>query len=178
MYLNRTLGSIAAVWGIVGVIGLLSFAVSRVLEPTIEARAYEMGFWHYLVMVVWTLFMAYSEGYKGFQKGFSPRVASRCMYLVDHCTWLRFCLAPWFCLGFFHTTRRRQITVIAVLIAITLVVILFRMIDQPWRGILDLGVVVGLSWGVVSTVVYTIRFAMAAEVLHDPQVVDPKSLTS
>jgi len=62
--------------------------------------------------------MLYSEGYKGFQKGYSPRVAARGHYLRDHSTLLRAILAPLFCMGFFHSSivatlviffkRRRQ----------------------------------------------------------------------
>ena len=173
MFLNRTLGTIATVWGVAGAITLLSFALSRMTGHMMEAFTYELGFWHYVVMIVWTGFMAYSEGYKGFQKGYSPRVAARALYLRDKCTWLRFFLAPLFCLGFFHATKRRRITVFVLLFVITLIVILFRYIPQPWRGVLDLGVVVGLSWGIIATLIFLVKFWPAKQVPFDPEVVEP-----
>ncbi|MCP4433050.1 MAG: hypothetical protein GY806_18915, partial [Gammaproteobacteria bacterium] len=39
-------------------------------------------------------------------------------------------------------------------LAIVVLILIFNQISQPWRGILDAGVVVGLSWGVISIVVY------------------------
>ena len=35
-------------------------------------------------------------------------------------------------------------------VVIIILVLLVQMIPQPWRGIIDAGVVVGLSWGVLS----------------------------
>ena len=173
-YLNRTLGTIGTIWGAAGAITLLSFAIGRMAGHSIEAFSgdYELRIWHYLVGGVWLFFMAYSEGYKGFQKGYSPRVASRALYLRDKCTWLRLILAPLFCLGFINSTRRRKIVIFVLLIVITLIVMLFKHIPQPWRGVLDLGVVVGLGWGAIATLVFLVKFWMADEVTFDPEVVE------
>lgn len=175
MYLNRTLGTIGTLWGVAGAITLLMFALTRMTGHLLEAFSgeYELTATHYIVMVLWTAFMAYSEGYKGFQSGYSPRVAARALYLRDKCTPLRLVLAPLFCLGFIHATRRRRITVFVLLIGISLIVILFRQIPQPWRGVLDLGVVVGLSWGIIATLVYLVKFWAAESVAYDPEVVEP-----
>ena len=140
-FLNRSLGSIGALWGVGGALTILGFAVSKMVRATIEAFSFDLNIWHFLVLIPWTFFMAYSEGYKGFQKGYSPRVASRAVYLRDRCTWLRLALAPFFCLGFFHAPRKRKITVVVLAIGISLIVILFKMIPQPWRGVLDLSLI-------------------------------------
>ena len=42
-------------------------------------------------------------------------------------------------------------------------VVLLRFTPQPWRGIVDAGVVVGLSWGVVTILVYWTRAARGSE---------------
>ena len=173
-YLNRTLGTLGTLWGVGGAVTLLSFAVTRMTKPMIEAfsEPYELGIWHYIVGGLWVVFMGYSEGYKGFQKGYSPRVASRALYLRDKCTWVRLLLAPLFCLGFINSTKRRRIVVFAILAVITLIVVLFKYIPQPWRGVLDMGVVVGLSWGIIATLVFLVKFWMAKEVTYDPEVVE------
>ncbi len=170
VYLNRSLGSLAAIWGILGVLTLLGFAIWRMAGHMLDATSFQLGITHYIVGALWTVFMAYSEGYKGFQKSFSPRVASRAVYLKEHCTGLRFALAPFFCIGYFHATRKRIITVTVLIAMITLIVILFRYIPQPWRGVLDFGVIVGLSWGVTATLCYFVKFWFAKEVTHDPEV--------
>lgn len=167
------LGTIGTIWGVAGAVTLLSFAISRMAGHALEAFSghYELGIWHYLVGGIWLFFMAYSEGYKGFQKGYSPRVASRALYLRDKCTWLRLILAPLFCLGFIHSTKRRKITIFVLLIVISLIVMLFHKIPQPWRGVLDLGVVVGLGWGLIATLVFLVKFWTAEKIAFDPEVV-------
>ncbi|MEM8734055.1 MAG: hypothetical protein AAGG44_07530, partial [Planctomycetota bacterium] len=67
MYLNRKLGSIAMFWGIGGTVAFLAFPIVRMLGHVQEAFASELGIEHYGLAAVWTAFMAYSEGYRGFQ---------------------------------------------------------------------------------------------------------------
>ena len=72
-FLNRPLGIVATLWGVAGAVTLLSFALWRMTVPMLDAFSgnYEIGILHYIVAGLWTLFMGYSEGYKGFQKGLS-----------------------------------------------------------------------------------------------------------
>lgn len=95
--------------------------------------------------------MAYSEGYRGFQCSFSPRVAERAVLLRAEPTPVRVLLAPLYCAGFFASTRRVQITAFAVTVGVIALVQLVHYLNQPWRGILDAGVVVGLGWGTIAT---------------------------
>ncbi len=116
MFLPRIFGMFAAVWGVGGAITLLGLAVVRMFSHCIEATHYPLNTVHWVALVAWTFFMAYSEGYRGFQRGYSPRVAARALYLRDHSTLLRLALAPLFCMGFFHAPLRRRITVIVLVI--------------------------------------------------------------
>ena len=54
-YLNRTLGTVGTLWGVAGSITLLSFALTRMTKPMLEAfsGAYELGVWHYVVGGLW-----------------------------------------------------------------------------------------------------------------------------
>ncbi len=164
------LGSLGAFWGVAGVSLLLAFAVYRLSMIAVDAFSYSFQWYHWLAFVGNTIFMAHSEGYKGFQKGFSPRVAARARYLKFNPNPLYIVFAPLFCMGYFYTTRRRLIIAYVMTLGIVLLVILFNQISQPWRGILDAGVVVGLSWGVISIIVYYFQamgegeFAFSAEV--------------
>jgi hypothetical protein len=152
------LGVFGALWGAVGVIALLVRAVVG-LTPIALAplRAGQLGGLELAVLVAWCAFMAYTEGYRGFQLRFSPFVAARVLEIRDRPSALRVALAPAFCMGLFDATRRRLIVSWALLLGVTALVVVVRLLDQPWRGIVDAGVVVGLSWGTLSLVVSVVR---------------------
>ena len=69
---------------------------------------------HWIALAGVVLAMAFFEGYRGFQQGFSPRVAARARHLSLHPTPLRTLLAPLFCIGYFGAPRARRIASIAV----------------------------------------------------------------
>jgi len=173
MYLPRSIGYLASLWGVGGAMVLLGLAVSRMVQHCINATEYQLTTTHYVVLIGWTLFMAYGEGYRGFQRGYSPRVAARALHLRNHSTGLRLMLAPLFCLGFFHAPRRRRITAFALVFIISLLVIAFRQLPQPWRGVLDFGVVVGLSWGIVATLIYYMKYFFVEDIPLNADVSDP-----
>jgi len=145
-------GRFGAIWGVAGVSLLLGFAVYRLMIITIDSFAFEFQWYHWLVFYGNIFFMAYSEGYKGFQKGFSPRVAARARYIKNNPRLLHVISAPLFCMGYFFTTRKRLIVAYTMTLGIVILVIVFHQLIQPWRGILDAGVVVGLSWGIASLI--------------------------
>ncbi len=172
VYLHRNLGFVGAFWGVGGAMAVLGFAVARMVGHCVEAMNYPLAVHHWIILIVWTIFMAYSEGYRGFQRGYSPRVAARALYLRNHCTSFRLLLAPLFCMGIFDAPRRRRITVFVLIVMITMLVILFRQLPQPMRGVLDFGVVIGLSWGILATLVYFIMYLFSDEVPFDAEVRD------
>ena len=151
------LARIGILWGLGGVIALLSSAVLRLVGLSIEAFGYTWDWRHWTVFILNIAFMAYSEGYKGFQKSFAPRVVARAQALRESPSFLRLLLAPLFCMGYFHATRRRLISVYALAIGIITLIVAFQYISQPWRGILDCGVVIGLAWGIASIGVLAVK---------------------
>jgi len=161
---------LGAFWGLAGVALLLGSAVYRMTPWAIEAFAQKFSWYHYTALLLIVFIMAYAEGYRAFQKGFSPRVAARARYLRDHARWPHILFAPLFCMGFFHTSRRRQITSISVTTGIIVLVFLVKMLPQPWRGIVDAGVVVGLVWGLVSLVLFGIQALSAESFPYSPEV--------
>ena len=163
-------GTLGALWGVGGVALLLASAIIRLGQLGLAAFDHPFGGLHWLSLAAVVVFMAHAEGYRGFQQGFSPRVAARARYLREHPAPLRLVLAPLFCMGFFHATRRRRVTSFAVTGGIVLLVLLVRLLPQPWRGIVDLGVVTGLSWGLISLLVYSARALGSANFDVDPEV--------
>lgn len=163
---------LGAFWGLTGVVLLLGGAVYRLTPPAIDAfsNEYEWFWYHWLSLALMTLFMAYAEGYRAFQQGFSPRVAARARYLRDHPDALHALLAPLFCMAYFHAPRRRRITALSVTAGIILLVILVRRLDQPWRGIVDSSVVVGLAWGLISLMVFGYQAFFSERFNYSPEV--------
>ena len=151
------LARLGAIWGIGGLIIVFAFSVFRLAGVSLEAFQYSWDWRHWTVFVLNTGFMAHSEGYKGFQKSLAPRVVARAQVLMDNPSLLRLLLAPLFCVGYFHAPRQRLISVYILTVGIGVLIAAFQYIGQPWRGILDCGVVVGLSWGIVSISVLTVK---------------------
>lgn len=164
------LGIFGAVWGLAGVILLLSSAVYRLAPIGLDAFDHPFAWYHWVSLAAVLVFMAYAEGYRGFQQRFSPRVASRAKYLRKNPRPLHALLGPFFCMGYFHATRRRKITSVSVTLGIVVLVILVRLLNQPWRGIIDVGVVVGLAWGLISLVVFIFQAFLSDSFGYSPEV--------
>jgi hypothetical protein len=150
-------GTVGAVWGIAGLSLLFCSALFRLFPYARELSNMTLSISHWAALGASLLFMGYMEGYKGFQCRFSPRAAARALYLKDHPTPLRILLAPLFCMGFFHAPRRRRIAAYSLTTMIIILIILIRHFPQPWRGIVDAGVLLGLGWGVITVWYFAFR---------------------
>lgn len=163
------LGTLAVIWGLAGIGLLLGDAIYRLTLISLVGLSMPLHWYHWAALAGWVLFMAYSEGYRGFQKSFSPRVAARAAYLHRHPTVLRALLAPLFCMGFFHVERRTQIVVVSITLMVIGFIIGAHYLPQPWRGIVDFGVVIGLAWGLVALAVFSVQ-ALNGSLSHSPEV--------
>lgn len=164
------LGTLGVVWGLGGVIAMLSYAVFRLTPYMLEVVHLPLEWYHWLALAVNVLFMAHSEGYKGFQKSFAPRVAARARHLKRHPKLLHVFFSPFFCVGYFYTPVRRRLTIIGVTLGVLCLVFLVRHLDQPWRGIVDTGVVVGLIWGIVSVLMFSLQALTQEEFNHSAEL--------
>lgn len=140
---------VSVIWGILGVSAILGSALFRLYPRTVEGFSYQWHWYHWVVCVGFFLFMVYSEVWRGFHQRFSPTVAARLKYLSQDGRPLDRLLAPLFGMGYFHATRRRKITSFGVTSGVIILIILVHFIPQPWRGIVDIGVIGGLALGVV-----------------------------
>jgi hypothetical protein len=167
---EKIIGKIGAIWGLAGVFALIGSAVYRLSIIAVNAFSYQFLWYHWTCLTLLIYFMAYAEGFRAFQQGFSPRVAARAKYLNDHPVLLHSLLAPLFCMAYFHAPRRRRITSISVTTGIIILVILVRLLPQPWRGIVDGGVVVGLAWGLVTLFIFSVQAFTTDTFNHPPEV--------
>ena len=149
---------IGVAWGIIGVSALLLRAILGLTPRAIESIGSGLTLIQWIFLVGFALFMLVAEGYRGFQKKFSPRTAARVRHLRDHPKFLHLILAPFFCMGYFHANKKTKLTaIILTLGVITMVLLVAFLCNDPWRGIIDFGVVLGLSWGLISFWIFTIK---------------------
>lgn len=160
---------LAAVWGVMGVCALLMFAVMRLMTHVIAMWSMPLSTLQWVLMTTFLVFMLYTEGYRGFQKSFSPRVVARAQYLSQHSNPVWIVFAPLFCMSYFAAPKQRIVVSIVLTLAIVSLVVGMRYIPQPWRGMIDLGVVCGLSWGMLS-LLYCSWQAVSGKLTADPQV--------
>jgi hypothetical protein len=160
-----------AAWGVLGVLILFGQAMARLGARAIEAHAMPLGPLEIGVSLTWAILNAYAEGYRAFQLRFSPRVVARALYLARRPRPLFVVFAPLFCMAFFHATRRARTIAWATTCMVICLIALLRHVPQPWRGIVDGGVVIALGWGAVAIVVFFLRAVLLGrEPSASPQV--------
>ncbi len=154
----------AALWGIFGFVLILSQAIVRLAplawEPVASGGLSWLQWGLYAGSV---LFNGFFEGYKAFQLQVAPRVMARATYLAQNPKRLHVILAPFFCMTLFHASRKRLIVSWTVYAGIVVLVVAVRQLSQPWRGIVDVGVVFGLSWGIVAIVAAFVAIVRGGE---------------
>ena len=154
-----------ATWGIAWVSLLLGRAIWRLTPLALEPWTQDlMTNGQKEIYIAWLAANAYAEGYRGFQLRFSPRVVSRAIYLGQNPRPLWVILALPFCMSLFHSTRRQMTVSWVFVVAIVLLVWWVRSLPQPWRGIVDGGVVLGLAWGLGVIWWLFLRYLMGAKI--------------
>ena len=141
-------------WGVLGIHVTIGNAIFRLGERGVEAVTSGLSPLQWISLVLWVGFMLYTEGYRGFHLRFSPMVIARAKTLTADAPLLHRVLAPAYVMGLFHATRRRLALSWGLLVMISIMVLLVRLLDQPWRGIVDAGVVLGLLAGLLSVSVW------------------------
>lgn len=157
---------LAVVWGVGAFVALLTTAVCRLSPLALASLDYDWQSRHYIVFLINFVMMAWCEGYRGFQLQFSPRFAARAAALYKEATPCQALLAPFILMCFLEAPRRRLIAAYLLASGVVVLVALYRALPQPWRGILDAGVVVGLVWGIIATVwvtFYALRFGTVVD---------------
>ena len=145
-------------WAIIGVSALLLRAIIGLSRHAVNAIEAGLTIWQWTALTLFAVFMVVAEGYRGFQKKFSPRTAARIKHLRDNPSWMRIILAPFFSMGFFHANRKTKLTAYILTTGIICLVIAVTFFcPDPWRGIIDFGVVLGLTWGLISFWIFTIQ---------------------
>ena len=164
---NRSLpttpvGWMVFAWGVGGVFLIIANPVFRLAGVALEAFQHPLTPLHWGALGLWMVFMGYAEGWRGFHGQFSPRVVVRSLELAHRPVGLASLLAPLTAMGLIYATRKRRIVSRSLLVGIILIVFLVRQLEQPWRGLIDAGVVFGLGIGLVS-ILYWLGMALAGQ---------------
>ena len=142
---------LVASWGLLLVTLLLMRAVVSLTPLALEPWLHrQMTGFQIALYIGWLFFNAYAEGYRAFQLKFSPRVVGRAVHLGHHPRPLHVVLALFDCMRLYHASRRQLIARWGFVVALVALIIGVHQLSQPWRGIVDGGVVVGLAWGVAA----------------------------
>jgi hypothetical protein len=156
-------------WAVGGVMLLLVQALVRLtpvaLEP-LQQRSLapvELGLY-----VGWAVANLYLEGYRGFQRRFVPRVLARAAALATGPRRAAMLWAPLHAMGLFGARRRTLISAWTISALIVAAVLLVRRLPQPWRGLIDAGVVAGLAWGLCVLLLGALRVLRGAAPPADP----------
>lgn len=144
------MGKLGAGWGVLGVIALLVEAELRLAPKAAEVLTGGLSPLHWAIVIGWVAFMGYVEGWHGFHLRFSPRVVARAATLIEHPSPTRVLLAPLFCMSLFHASRRGLVVAWGVWIGVVALIVAVSTMAPPWRGIIDVGVLVGLGTGTLS----------------------------
>lgn len=164
------LRKLGAIWGMLGIIFIVGYALFRLSFYAIDTFNYSLTIWQWLILIVWAAYMIYTEGVRGFAKSFTPRAAARAQYIARHGSWHQIIFAPVFCFGYYQTTRRRLISIYALTTGIIILIVLIRLLPQPWRGIIDCGVVLGLTYGLLTLFHFSYKAWRLKGYLADPAV--------
>jgi len=143
-------GRLSALWGLIGVEAVLVHPQTSLMPLAWEALRSDLQPIHFAFLAVWVPFMLWSEGYRGFHCKFSPRTAARAGHLMHNPTWRHGLLAPLYAMALLHARRSTFIARVVLLTGIVGLIVGVQQLPAPWRGLVDVGVVLGLGWGALS----------------------------
>lgn len=167
------LGKIAAAWGVAGVVALLLEGVYRLFIQARAALEAELSPLQWSMTALWICAMAYGEGWRGFHLRFSPRVVARAGHLALRPRPVDVLLAPMFCMSLYGASRRGMLASRLLLAGIVVLVLIVQLLPAPWRGIVDAGVVAGLSVGLASLAWFSVRALLGKPPAVDPDLPQP-----
>lgn len=165
-------GMVGALWGVVGVSLLFGSALYRLYPSVLGLERIDFVGRGRMALGVALLLAGCFKGHQVFHCRFSPRIAARALYLRQNPSGVRVILAPLFCLGYFHATRRRKIFSYGLLVLVVGLVFLVHLLAQPWRGMIDASVMLALGWGLISIWLFTFRAFFGTHFEVSPETPD------
>ncbi len=163
-------GILGTIWGIVGLSILLGTALFRIYPHVRMLSGLSFEWFHWVALISSVGFVGFFKGLRAFHQKFSPRCVARALYLKNNPTFWRGLLAPFFCIGYFHAPRKRVVSAFLLTLLMVLLVEAIGKLGQPWRGIIDAGVLFGLGWGLISIWICAIQAFSGKDFRVSPEV--------
>ena len=130
---------------------------------------------HWISLLLICIFFAYYEGYKGFQLAWSPMLVKRTYHFASMSkpaitltnsffidSSISLILGPMLAGGFICGTKRRYILSWGITAFIMIFVVIMRVLpnDSTWKCFIDIGVVIGLTWGLVYILIWWFKIGL------------------
>lgn len=167
-------GWFIVLWCLLGCSAILFRALGRMWPHVQEMWSYHLTPIQWICLIGWSIMSIHAEGYRGFHKKYCPRVVHRSFYLGawQGAPFWMVLLGPFFAVGLFFANRKRLIISWCLFGGIAGLVILLKQVAQPWRGIVDTGVLIGLSIGLLSLIYHAQRAFRQLDVLGNAELPD------
>jgi len=131
-------------WGALGLAAILFEAAARLGAHAMRAIGAGLTIAQWSVLAGGAVVMTYIEGYRVFHRREARGVVVRARWSARRLRGARAWAAPLYALGLMGRHRARARRVAAAIVAAIVVV---RALPDPWRGIVDAGIVPALAWG-------------------------------
>lgn len=148
---------LVAGWALLGLCALFGQAIVRLGARAFDTIAAGLTPAQWALLVGLTAVFVYTEGIRGIQGRFAPRVAARLHELMRRRRLHWDLLGPLYLLSLVGAPPRSMLRAWAGVFAIVAAVMIVRTFVEPWRGITDFAVVTALSWGLVAVVIQSVR---------------------
>lgn len=158
---------LAFVWSIGGTAAVLLEAIVR-LVPRALVLLEDPEPVPLVAAAAWSAFMVWTEGWRGFHQRFNPRVVARAARLTTR-PWWSAVLGPLVVMGLLDATPRRLAASWLLVAMIVLLIVGVQRLADPWRAVVDAGVVLGLSFGTASLALHTVRAIRGTARPVDPE---------
>ncbi len=146
----RVVGLLGAAWGVIGISVLLLGGVFSMGPYALKLSWTELSGLQRGSLLVYLAFMIGGKGIMGFHRGFSHRAARRVRAIAREPRLLRVILAPLYSMSLVQAPWSRVARSWGLMLVIAAIVPVVQALPLPWRGIVDAGVVAGLSVGLAS----------------------------
>lgn len=141
--------TVGAAWGLLGVAVVFTGGVVSTGHHVLSLDWASLSPLHWAMLALWLAFMAYGKGYRGMQRSYIPAVLARARSLREEPRWWAQLLAPLYCMRMVAAPWRTLGFTWGFVLVIVGLVVGVRHLPAPWREGVDLGVSLGLAWGLV-----------------------------
>ena len=142
-------GRLAEGWALLGVSFVFLKSAMQLGVRGVVTMLSGMTTGEWMAFIVITALFVYGEGVRALQMKYMPYVLRRIAQLPGESA-VNQILAPLYAFSLIGAERRVLVKAWAGTAAIVAAVIIVRQFSEPWRGIVDFGVAMALTWGLIA----------------------------